>query len=128
MVEEGLNFSEYFVNTYLKGLELNPWIVNFSQDSELPDQEVKLDVRNQLVIGFGAKKLNSKMNYISTDDIEETWNEMMMRYYGSRQHICFHLSFPFCIQYYILSATKSSSSISNPNLLCTFKISLHEAI
>ena len=69
-----MNFSEYFVNRYLKPLESNPWIVNFSQNSELPDQEVKLDVRNQLVIGFGAKKLNNKMNYISTDDIEEAWN------------------------------------------------------
>ena len=76
MAEEGLNFSEYFVNTYLKGLESKPWVVNFSQDSELPDQEVKLDVRTQLVIGFGAKKLNSKMNYISTDDIESAWHEI----------------------------------------------------
>ena len=73
MESEGLDFSEYFVNTYLKRIQSGHWIINFSNDSDLPDQEVKLDVTSQLVIGFGATKLNNKMNYISPDEIEKAW-------------------------------------------------------
>ena len=73
MQEKGLDFTEYFVNIYLKGLQSIPWRIQFSKASELPDQEVKFSVINQLVIGFGAKKLNDKMNYISPDEIENAW-------------------------------------------------------
>ena len=71
-----MNFSDYFVNVYLKALQLDKWIVQFSADSELPDQEVKFSVMYQLVIGFGATKLNDKMTYISPDEIEEAWNKI----------------------------------------------------
>ena len=73
MQQEGLDFTEYLVNNYIKGLKSHQWMVKFSKDSDLPDQEVKIDVTNQLVIGFGAKKLNDKMNYISPDEIEKAW-------------------------------------------------------
>lgn len=71
-----LTFSEYIVNVYLKSLHSNPWIVRFSNDSELSDQQVKFSISDQLVLGFGAKKLNDKMTYISPDEIEKAWNEI----------------------------------------------------
>ena len=73
MDQEGLEFTEYFVNNYIKRIKSHPWMIKFSKDSDLPDQEVKIDVANQLIIGFGAKKLNDKMNYISPDEIEKAW-------------------------------------------------------
>jgi hypothetical protein len=71
-----MSFSDYFVSVYLKALQCDKWIVQFSADSELPDQEVKFSVMNQLVIGFGATKLNDKMTYISPDEIEEAWKKI----------------------------------------------------
>ena len=71
-----MKFSDYFVNVYLKALQFDKWTVKFSADSELPDQEVKLSVISQLVIGFGATKLNDKMTYISPDEIEEAWTKI----------------------------------------------------
>ena len=73
MEQEGLDFTKYFVNNYIKRLKSHQWMINFSKDSDLKDQEVRIDVTNQLVIGFGAKKLNDKMNYISPDEIEKAW-------------------------------------------------------
>ena len=78
MEELGVSFSEYIVNVYLHHLHTTPWIVQFSKDSEIPDQEVKFSISDQLVFGFGAKKLNEKMNYISPDEIERAWNDIQI--------------------------------------------------
>ena len=76
MEAQHLNFSDYLVNVYMNRLQRHPWVVKFSADSDIPDQEVKFSIESQLVIGFGATKLNNKMNYISPDEIQEAWNNL----------------------------------------------------
>ena len=77
MVTQHLNFSDYLVNVYMKNLHNHPWMVRFSTDSDIPDQEVSFSIESQLVIGFGATKLNNKMSYISHDEIKAAWNKLI---------------------------------------------------
>ena len=79
MEAQHLSFSDYLVNVYMNSLQSHPWVVRFSADSDIPDQEVKFSIESQLVIGFGATKLNNKMSYISPEEIKEAWNELISR-------------------------------------------------
>ena len=77
MEAQHLNFSDYFVSVYIKNLHSHPWVVKFATDSDIPDQEVNFSIESQLVIGFGATKLNDKMSYISPDVIKVAWNKLI---------------------------------------------------
>ena len=73
---EGMCFSDYLLNVYLKNISSDSWKVNFSQNSTLIDQIVKVSVAKQLVIGLAAKKLNDKTLYLDPKEVQSAWEEL----------------------------------------------------